>query len=106
MRRAPERTTERKFRQRMRANLTAQVDDSLLGRLKSWRAEEAKRQGVPAYVILHDATLIAIAQVTPTSLDALANISGIGAKRLERYGDAVLTIAAQRREEGKGKGEG
>jgi hypothetical protein len=44
--------------------------------------------------------------VTPTSLDALANISGIGAKRLERYGDAVLTIAAQRREEGKGKGEG
>ena len=94
MRRAPERSTERKFRQRMRANLTAQVDDSLLARLKSWRAEEAKRQGVPAYVILHDSTLIAIAQLVPGSLDALANVSGIGAKRLERYGEAVLTIVS------------
>lgn len=92
MRRAPERTSDRKFRQRMRANLTAQVDDSLLGRLRSWRAEEAKRQGVPAYVILHDATLIAIAQLAPSTLDALANISGIGEKRLERYGAAVLAI--------------
>jgi ATP-dependent DNA helicase RecQ len=94
MRRAPERPTERKFRTRLRANLTAQVDDTLLGRLRSWRAEEAKRQGVPAYVILHDATLTAIAQLAPKSLDALGTISGIGAKRLERYGEAVLALVS------------
>jgi superfamily II DNA helicase RecQ len=49
---------------------------------------------VPAYVILHDATLIAITQLVPRSLDALASISGIGEKRLERYGEAVLTIVS------------
>ena len=58
--------------------------------LRSWRAGTAREQGVPAYVIFHDSTLRAIAQSMPHDLHALARIPGIGAAKLERYGDAVL----------------
>jgi len=95
MRHAPERGSAKKLpRDRIRPNLAAGADADLFTRLKSWRSEEAKRQGVPAYVILHDATLMAIAQVAPKDLNALAGISGIGEKRLQRYGEAVLTIVS------------
>jgi ATP-dependent DNA helicase RecQ len=47
---------------------------------------------VPAYVVLHDATLEAIAAARPRTLDDLSGISGIGVKRLERYGAALLAI--------------
>jgi ATP-dependent DNA helicase RecQ len=65
-----------------------------LSRLKSWRLAEAKAQGVPAYVILHDATLAEIARRTPRDLGALGGIPGIGAKKLERYGAALLDVVA------------
>ena len=61
-------------------------------RLREWRRDEARRQGVPAYVILHDATLSEIAQRSPRSVAALAEIPGIGQKRLERYGAALLAV--------------
>ncbi|MEY3124892.1 MAG: helicase RecQ, partial [Pseudomonadota bacterium] len=53
--------------------------------LKAWRAEVAREHNLPAYVIFHDATLAAIAQRAPQSLDDLQGISGIGAKKLEAY---------------------
>jgi ATP-dependent DNA helicase RecQ len=59
-------------------------------RLRAWRLEEARRQAVPAYVILHDATLAEIARRRPVDLAALAEVPGIGARRLERYGEALL----------------
>jgi ATP-dependent DNA helicase RecQ len=59
-------------------------------RLRALRARLAKEQGVPAYVIFHDATLMAIASASPDSLDELGAISGVGARKLERYGAAVL----------------
>ncbi len=59
-------------------------------RLRTLRARLAKEQGVPAYVIFHDATLMAIAGAAPDSLDELGAISGVGARKLERYGAAVL----------------
>ncbi len=62
--------------------------------LRSWRAEVAKARNLPAYVIFHDATLAAIAQRAPQSLDDLQGISGIGAHKLEAYGDAVLQVVA------------
>jgi ATP-dependent DNA helicase RecQ len=62
--------------------------------LKAWRLAEAKRQALPAYVILHDATLAEIARRKPRDLDALANIPGIGARKLERYGPALLELMA------------
>ena len=58
--------------------------------LKAWRVEVAKEHNLPAYVIFHDATLAAIAQQDPQTLDDLNGINGIGARKLEAYGEAVL----------------
>ena len=58
--------------------------------LRAWRADAARAQSVPAYVIFHDATLRAIALEQPQDLDALANIGGVGVGKLERYGREVI----------------
>ena len=60
--------------------------------LRGWRREESSRQGLPPYVIFHDKTLQEIARARPATLDALAGIGGVGASKLERYGDAVLRV--------------
>jgi ATP-dependent DNA helicase RecQ len=65
-------------------------DGALFEALRATRAELAKAQGVPAYVIFHDATLHAIARSRPVRRDQLAGISGVGAAKLERYGEAFL----------------
>ena len=62
------------------------------GALKAWRAEVARAHNLPAYVIFHDATLAAIAERAPQSLDDLQGITGIGAKKLEAYGQEVLRV--------------
>ena len=63
--------------------------------LRAWRAAAAKEQGVPAYVIFHDATLRQIATETPTTLAALATVNGVGEAKLARYGQQILdTFAA------------
>ena len=61
-------------------------------RLRAWRAGVAKQSGVPAYVVFHDATLAEIARARPQSEDELGSITGIGARKLERYGPAVLEL--------------
>jgi ATP-dependent DNA helicase RecQ len=63
--------------------------------LKAWRAEVAREHNLPAYVVFHDATLAAMAQQEPTTLDALAMISGVGAKKLEAYGQEILRVLAE-----------
>ncbi len=60
--------------------------------LKAWRAEVAKEHNLPAYVIFHDATLAAIAERAPATLEDLQGISGIGTKKLEAYGAEVLRV--------------
>ena len=60
--------------------------------LKAWRAEVAREHGLPAYVIFHDATLAAIAQQCPRTVADLQGISGMGAKKLEAYGEEVLRV--------------
>jgi ATP-dependent DNA helicase RecQ len=60
--------------------------------LKAWRAEVAKEHNLPAYVIFHDATLAAVAEAAPQSLADLQGITGIGAKKLEAYGEQVLQV--------------
>jgi ATP-dependent DNA helicase RecQ len=62
--------------------------------LKAWRNEVARAHNLPAYVIFHDATLEAIAQRAPQSLNDLQDISGIGAKKLAAYGEEVLRVVA------------
>ncbi|MEV7449637.1 DNA helicase RecQ [Streptomyces nigra] len=62
--------------------------------LRAWRAEQAKEQGVPAYVIFHDATLREIATVWPTSVAELGGISGVGEKKRATYGEGVVEVLA------------
>ena len=70
--------------------------NALLDRLKAWRLGESRAQAVPAYVILHDKTLVDIARSRPRTLDALGAIAGIGARKLERYGDALIGVVGAR----------
>jgi ATP-dependent DNA helicase RecQ len=60
--------------------------------LREWRREKAAEQGVPPYVIFHDATLSAIAQAKPKALEELKNISGVGEAKLRRYGLEVVAV--------------
>ena len=69
-------------------------DREVFERLRAWRTEQAREQGVPAYVVFPDATLIELARARPSSSAALAEVSGVGAKKLERYGEAVLRVLA------------
>ena len=62
--------------------------------LKAWRAEVAREHNLPAYIVFHDATLAEMAQAMPDSLDALGQISGVGAKKLEAYGREILRVLA------------
>ena len=74
------------------------LDDQGLARftaLKAWRAEVASQHNLPAYVVFHDATLAEMAQAQPDSLDALAQISGVGAKKLEAYGRELLRVLGE-----------
>ena len=64
--------------------------------LKAWRAEVAREHNLPAYVIFHDATLAAIAERNPCTLEDLQGISGMGAKKLEAYGAEVLRVVEKR----------
>jgi len=77
------------------AAVSPPADGALFDRLRGWRASVAKEHGVPAYVVFHDNTLHAIAQAQPQSLDQLRSISGIGEKKLERYGAQILALVAE-----------
>ncbi len=70
----------------------ADVDQALFERLRAWRSARAKEQGAPAFVVLTDATLMAIAERRPTDVAQLAGIPGIGQAKLDRYGEDVLAL--------------
>jgi ATP-dependent DNA helicase RecQ len=74
---------------------TTPADDGLFGALRAWRMEMAKAQGVPPYVIFHDTVLRDIAAVRPMDRSTLGEIKGVGASKLDRYGDAVLAVVAK-----------
>jgi len=60
--------------------------------LKAWRAEVARAHNLPAYVVFHDAALAEMADLRPDSLAALAEIGGVGARKLEAYGEQILGV--------------
>jgi ATP-dependent DNA helicase RecQ len=70
------------------------ADAALFERLRAWRASVAREHGVPPYVVFHDATLRAIAAARPGSLETLQGISGVGARKLENYGAALVRLVA------------
>ena len=78
------------------AGSRAEVDTSTPGwqALRQWRLQTAGEQGVPPYVIFHDATLAAILDARPRNLNELAAVSGVGQHKLERYGSQVLDVLA------------
>ena len=73
----------------------ADADPRLVERLKSWRLDQARAQGVPAYVVFNDRTLEAIAMLRPTSETALLEVPGIGPAKLDAYGDQLLDLLAE-----------
>ncbi len=90
LRREPERPARAPKPRRAEPAALPAAAAAAFGRLRSWRAAAAKEQGVPAYVIFHDATLREIATTVPSSLAELGKISGIGETKLARYGEQVL----------------
>jgi ATP-dependent DNA helicase RecQ len=98
LRKLPEKldTTTRSGRPRKRTReaLAAIAPENLhlFEALRAWRRDEAARQHVPPYVIFHDATLAEIAAVRPANSATLGAVNGVGIGKLERYGEAVLSV--------------
>ncbi|QYX56959.1 DNA helicase RecQ [Roseovarius sp. SCSIO 43702] len=72
--------------------LVSDEDAPLLSALKAKRRALAEAANVPAYIVFNDRTLIEMAERRPATLDQMAGITGVGAKKLEQYGDAFLTV--------------
>ena len=79
-------------KKRAEPSSTTSKSDPLMEALRTWRKDTATEQKVPPFVVFHDGTLLAIVAARPKTLSALAKISGLGEKKLERYGAAVLKI--------------
>jgi len=79
--------------------LVADEDAPLLSALKARRRALAEERGLPAYMVFTDRTLIEMAETRPTTLDAMARIAGVGAKKLETYGAAFLSVITGAAEE-------
>jgi len=71
-------------------------DETFLEELKQWRLDHSRTQGVPAYVVFTDATLIAIAEQLPENAEALSSIPGVGPAKIESYGDEVVQMVRAR----------
>jgi ATP-dependent DNA helicase RecQ len=79
-------------RARRRRDRKDHVHDPLFEALRLRRRDIAAQASVPPYVIFHDSTLREMAQLKPTTLHALSRVSGVGAAKLERYGEAFLGV--------------
>ncbi len=86
-------------RRRKRGNDANPVGDLLFERLRALRRDLAEEAGVPPYVIFHDSTLREMASERPATPSALGRITGVGARKLEAYGDAFLSVLRQVPEE-------
>ena len=89
-------------RSRKERRAVEDIADPLFAALRSARREIATASGVPPYVVFHDSTLREIADARPQSLSELGRIQGVGAAKLERYGDAMLAVVAAAEEGSNG----
>ncbi|HWO10378.1 MAG TPA: RecQ family ATP-dependent DNA helicase, partial [Polyangiaceae bacterium] len=94
LRREPERAAARASKRKAGVELPDGAQP-LFERLREWRAGVAREQGVPAYIVFGDATLRGIAVTEPTTLGELASISGVGEKKLDAYGEAILELVGR-----------
>jgi superfamily II DNA helicase RecQ len=81
-------------RRSSRGDLVALVpaDPGILSALRAWRADAARASGVPAPVLVHDRTLAVLASLVPTTLEDLADVPGLGAVKIARYGPTLLSL--------------
>lgn len=94
LRREAERTSGRTRKAKSPvADLPAEAQERFEA-LRAWRATESKEQGVPAYVVFHDATLRELAMRQPTSLEGLGAVTGVGEAKLAKYGESLLGALA------------
>ncbi|MFQ6396497.1 DNA helicase RecQ [Nocardia sp. KC 131] len=99
LRKEPERATPARAARSAKSAKTPPVDLApsdvgLFEKLREWRAATSKEQGVPAYVVFHDATLREITGRKPTSLSELGTVAGVGENKLAKYGEQVLEVLA------------
>jgi ATP-dependent DNA helicase RecQ len=95
LRRDPERPAKTRSRSSRAPQVVLPAEAAaVFERLRAWRGATAKEQGVPAYVIFHDATLREVATQLPASLAELGAISGVGENKLAKYGQGVLAAVA------------
>jgi len=97
MRQEPERIVRGRGTRTTRAKGGQVVDlpeeaQGLFEALRAWRSEQAKEQGVPAYVVFADVTLREVATVRPQDLGQLSGITGVGQKKLDTYGEGLLQV--------------
>jgi ATP-dependent DNA helicase RecQ len=78
----------------IRTATPSDVDEGLVERLRDWRLERSREDAVPAYVVLHDATLRELAALRPRTRGELATVKGLGPVKLERYADDLLEVLA------------
>jgi ATP-dependent DNA helicase RecQ len=79
-------------RPRIGREVKRDADEELVERRRDWRLERSRKDGVPAFVVLHDATLHDLAAAQPRTHSELADIKGLGPTKLERYGDDLLAV--------------
>jgi superfamily II DNA helicase RecQ len=72
--------------------LDSKDDEALVLKLREWRSSEAKRLGVPTFLILHDKTLRAVALARPSTSIQLLTVSGFGPAKVEKFGEAILEL--------------
>lgn len=89
---APIRAKRGQKAEKARASFIRAEDEALFEALRARRLMLARQQGVPPYVIFHDATLVEMARIKPATMEAFARISGVGAAKCERYADAFLEV--------------
>ena len=88
------RSTAQRVRKASAGQTLSEADQPLFEALRAWRAGVAKELGVPAYIVFGDSTLRALAELRPATLADLDGVTGIGAKKREAYGEAVLEVVA------------
>ncbi|WP_206506553.1 DNA helicase RecQ [Streptomyces chrestomyceticus] len=100
MRREPEKAVKAKAAKAAKGRRAVPVDlpeeaVPVFEELRAWRGRTAKEQGVPAYVIFHDATLREIATARPSSLGELGTVNGVGENKLAKYGEQILAVLSE-----------
>ena len=75
-----------------RAKRRSDSDDPVFEALRDWRTGKAREEAMPPYVIAHDATLLAIAEVRPQTMAGLRRVKGMGPAKLEKYGDEIIAV--------------